>query len=102
MLLGVVAGVVLADNQNTDQTGVDLGECGSKYAEKLQALGGSFLDKDEIMDLGSFDIVGMTRNRECTILLLDRKLKVRTDKLLISRHFYSASKYIVCAYIEHF
>jgi hypothetical protein len=53
VLLAVGASVfVLADNQGGNaQGGSELAECGAKFAEKVQALCGTFLDKDEIIDV---------------------------------------------------
>lgn len=46
VLLGVVAVVVLAqDGKNNSE----LNECGSKFAEKIQGLCGTFLTTDEIL-----------------------------------------------------
>jgi hypothetical protein len=54
----VLVGLVCAQDQAHQQQengGSELAECGNKFSEKVQALCGTFLDKDEIMDVSFGD-----------------------------------------------
>ncbi|KAI6174776.1 hypothetical protein M3Y97_00959000 [Aphelenchoides bicaudatus] len=50
-VVGLIAVAFASATTSTNNEGADLAECGSKFADKVQALGGTFLEKDEILDL---------------------------------------------------
>jgi hypothetical protein len=79
-VLCVLIALMVAANAQEEQKS-ELAECGSRFADKIQALCGNFLNKDELVDVSFLKslILTKTNNGIVTQQIIRNVLQERND-----------------------